>query len=293
MAFICEYCKKEYASSSSRCNHIKKFHSQPIVQNCIQPLHNSAQNCVEKSDKKTNKCPKCEKELSNRYSLWRHEQICKVKQITIDDEKFDLIVKENIEMKKENLEIKKELNDLKDLLIKSLKIHPKTFNKMNNQLINQNNNNNNNNNNTINNTINIYQLGNENLSEVLTDEQKMKILNRQGMSLNELVELLYSNPEYKQFKNVCITNLQSSFAQKYDEKTNSFIAVNKKEIINDMIDYRMTDITNFFDEFKDELPAKKAENLQRFIDRMCDECDEIKGLKKEEIQLILYNKKDN
>jgi hypothetical protein len=45
---------------------------------------------------------------------------------------------------------------LKELLDKSLKVHPKTFNKINNQLINQNSNNNSNN--TI---INIVQLGND------------------------------------------------------------------------------------------------------------------------------------
>jgi len=68
---------------------------------------------------------------------------------------------------------------------------------------------------------------------------------------------------------------------------------NKKEIINDIVDYRMGDITNFFDECKDKLPAKKIENIQRFIDRMNNEEDVIKGIKKEEIQLILYNKKEN
>ena len=109
------------------------------------------------------------------------------------------------------------------------------------------------------------------------------------MSINDLVELLHTSPEYKQFKNVCVTNLQSSFAQKYDEKSKRFIAVNKKDVINDVVDCRMYDIGKFFEENQSKMNPQKAEKVKKFIERMNNDDDTFKGGKKEEIQLILYN----
>ena len=177
------------------------------------------------------------------------------------------------------------MQQLKNLLQKSLKIHPKTLNKINNQLINQG---------TINNnTINIVQLGNENLIDVLSEKQKLRILERQAMSLNDLIELIHISPQFKQFKNVCITNLQSSFGQKYDEKSKKFIAVNKNELLNEIVDCRMYDIEKFYDENKDKMIPHKANQIKKFIDRMNNDEDIMKGMKKEEIKLILYNNHEN
>jgi len=180
----------------------------------------------------------------------------------------------------ENIEIKKEMEKLKDMLQKALKIHPKTLNKINTQL----------NNNTTN---NIYvQLGRENLCEVLTNKQKMGILNRQVMGLNDLVELIHVSGKFKKFMNVYITNLQNTIAYRYDEKLKNFIAVNKTELLNDLIDSRMYDIEKFYDEVEDILDANKAKNVKRFIERMKNNEDCLKGLKKDEIKLILYNNRE-
>jgi hypothetical protein len=174
------------------------------------------------------------------------------------------------------------MEKLKAMLQKSLKIHPKTLNKINNQL---------NNSGTINN-ITIIQLGNENLSEVLNNKEKKFILDRQAMSINHLVDLIHVSGKYKKFQNVYITNLQSTFAYKFDEKQNKFIAVNKNELITDIVDSRMYDIQKFYDEIYPDLEPKKAEQIKKFIDRMGKEEDELKDVKKEEIKLILYNNRE-
>jgi len=166
------------------------------------------------------------------------------------------------------------------MLQKALKIHPKTLTKINKQL-------NNTNNGIINNVY--VQLGNENLSDVLTNKQKMGILNRQVMGLNDLVELVHISGKYKKFMNVYITNLQNTIAYRYDEKEKNFIAVNKAELLDDLIDSRMYDIEKFYDDVENVLDKKKAENIKRFIDRMKDTDDYLKGLKKDEIKLVLYN----
>ena len=59
----------------------------------------------------------------------------------------------------------------------------KTLQKINNQL---------NNHGTINN-ITIIQLGKENLSELLTKQEKLGILNRQAMGINDIVELAHTS----------------------------------------------------------------------------------------------------
>jgi len=272
MSFICKHCNKEYSSQSSRSNHIKIYHSVEIDKKAAS-IHQHKSSKISSSKKEEVgdfKCKNCDKIYNHYQSKWRHEKDCKVKKIEIDEKDFKI----------EKLE--KEMENLKNMLQKALKIHPKTLNKINNQL---------NNNGTINN-ITIIQLGQENLSEILNTRQKKNILNRQAMSLNDLVDLVHVSGKYKEFQNVYITNLQSTFAYKFDEKANKFIAVNKNELLNDLVDSRMYDIEKFYEEICPDLEPHKAEQIKRFIDRMGDEEDELKGIKKEEIKLILYNNKD-
>jgi hypothetical protein len=293
MEYKCKHCNKYYSSYQSRCNHIRKYHVTKCIPECIPEkitLPNCDQTVVTNG---SNSCSVCNKLLSNRHSRWRHEQTCKTKNINeieimkkeIEKSKIEAqkeIEKSKLESQKELAEYKKEMEKLKAMLQKSLKIHPKTLNKINNQL---------NNSGTINN-ITIIQLGNENLSEILNNKEKKLILDRQAMSINHLVDLIHVSGKYKKFKNVYITNLQSTFAYKFDEKQNKFIAVNKNELITDIVDSRMYDIQKFYDEIYPDLEPKKAEQIKKFIDRMGKEEDELKDVKKEEIKLILYNNRE-
>jgi len=282
MVLTCKYCNKTYKSQSSRSNHIKKNHSNPVV---IQTSHNVIQTVIQSNpvNNETNSyfCLKCNKSFKFRQGKWKHEQKCNV-----DKTKLEESNKNEIEIiKNENLEMKKEMEKLRDLLQKAIKIHPKTLQKINNQL------NNTTNNNTINN-ITYVQLGREDLVNVLSNKQKMGILNRNVMGINDLVELIHVSGKYKKFMNVYITNLQNTIAYCYNEKLNNFIAVNKNELLNDLIDSRMYDIEKFYDEVEPILEEDKAKNIKRFIERMKKEDDYLKGLKKDEIKLILYNNKD-
>jgi hypothetical protein len=285
MEYKCLECKKNYASYKSLWNHNSKFHKVEVVENVVKVENNVVNDVVKNvvENIKKNKCKNCNKELSDRISRWRHEKTCD-NNITKDD-KIDLVLKENLIMKKQIKEIEKnsqkEIEKLKDLLQKSLKIHPKTLTKINKQL-------NNNNNGIINNNIYV-QLGRENLSDILSSKEKIGILNRQAMGLNDLIELVHASGKYKKFMNVYITNLQNTIAYKFDEKANSFIAVNKNELLNDLVDSRVYDIEKFFEEYQTKFDAKKVEQIKKFIERMGNEDDPLKGIKKEEIKLILYN----
>jgi hypothetical protein len=274
MTIICTFCNKEYASYSSRSNHIKKFHPHQNTNSTPDPPNqhqNPPQNNII--------CNKCNKKFSRQDSLSRHITKNRCKKIIINKDDKDLKIEK---MEKEMLEYKKEMDKMKKMLQKSLKIHPKTLQKINNQL---------NNNGTINN-ITIIQLGKENLSELLTKQEKLGILNRQAMGINDLVELAHTSGKYKNCMNVYITNLQNTIGYMYDEKQNNFIAVNKNELLNDLVDSRMYDIEKFYDEFQEKIDPAKGQKIKKFIDRMNNDEDCLKGLKKEEIKLILYNNKE-
>ena len=149
------------------------------------------------------------------------------------------------------------------------------------------------NNNTIINNINNYvPLGLENLPLVLSEEEQLMILNKRAHSLRDLIKLVHISDKYKQFKNIYITNLQNSIAYKYDENSNSFIAVNKSELLDDIVDCRMMDVESFYNNMKDKLDEETVKIMKRFIDRMNNNKDTLKGIKKEEIKLLLYNNRD-
>ena len=297
MENVCNICEKNYKSYKSLWNHNKKYHKKTVVKSGLGKSGNcvvNGGNFKEVNDKDVagRTCKICKKVLCDRSYRWKHQKKCN-KEIIIEDE-IDKIKKESaIEIeqviKKSEMEIEKVKteNEILKNMLKSIKIHPKTFNKINNQLINNNINNINNGNITNN---NIYvQLGRENLSEILTEKEKKKILNRQSMGLNDLVDLVHISGKYKQFRNVYITNLQNNIGYKYDDKKCKFIPVSKNELLTDLVDARMYDIENFFEEFGPSLEPQKYDNIKKFIERMNDEEDVLKGIKKNEIKLVIYN----
>jgi len=268
MEYFCNICNKKYVSYKSLWNHNKKFHKVDNDVKKVVPDDNTVVknvvNVVKKSGK-NNICKKCNKELCDRVSRWKHEQKC------VEDNKSELE------------EIKAEMERLKEIIQKSLKIHPKTLQKINNQL--------NNTNNGIINNITYVQLGNEDLVNVLSKSEKRGILNRKAMGINDLVQLIHCSGKYKEFMNVYITNLQNTVAYRYDKKINNFIVVNKNELLDEIIDSRIYDITKFYEEAEKVLEPSTAADIKRIIKKM-ETDNSFKGLKKEEIKFILYNNKD-
>ena len=107
-------------------------------------------------------------------------------------EKFQELEKKNELIEKQNNTMVKEMEELKKLIQKSFKIHPKKLQKINNQLNNEGIIN-------ITNNINIVQLGHENLSEILSDKEKITILNKRANGLREIVDLVHISNKYSQF----------------------------------------------------------------------------------------------
>ena len=107
----------------------------------------------------------------------------------------------------------------------------------------------------------------------------------------ELVEYTHFNDKYPQFKNILITNTQNTLAYKYDTKKNQFMAINKDELLDDIVDARICDITSFYDELENDLDEKTKEILE-IVKEKIDNDPAYKELKKKDIKLIIYNNRD-
>ena len=135
MVLPCKYCNKEYKSQSSRSNHIKKYHKSDISQSDLDVKNNKSdisQNdlCI-KSELKLNnkyKCNNCNNSYKHFQSRWKHEKKCNIEKTKIEESnKNDInIIKKQLE----NTLLK--LAETQDLL-KSIKIHPMTFERLINE----------------------------------------------------------------------------------------------------------------------------------------------------------------
>jgi len=94
MVIICKYCNKIYSSYSSRCNHIKKFHSNSVIPNVTHVIPNVTENV----NNKTITCKNCNKQFYNRQSKWRHEKICQDKKYKNLEEKNEFLEREILEL---------------------------------------------------------------------------------------------------------------------------------------------------------------------------------------------------
>ena len=269
--YKCEHCKKIYTSYKSRWLHIKKYHCNDVTKNVTNVsygvtnvTHNVADVSQNTKDKIFN-CKYCKSKFNSRQTRWRHEKKC-------DNNK-----KNNDELN----ELKEEIKELKDLIQKSLKIHPKTLQKINNQLIN---------NGTINNNNIVIQVGNEDFNKVLSEKEKLFLLNKYANSLVEMVKKVHISDEekFKPFKSMYITNLQNNVAYRYDEGSKKFIAVTKSELLDLIIDNRLADIENFHEDYKEKITPFTSKQITKFIDRMNSEKD-YKDVKKEQIKFAIYN----
>ena len=303
MEQICSLCNKTYSTKHGLLKHRRNIHN--IY--CIEKER--------KRDEKTNcySCRYCKKEYTISQSRWYHEQTCseKEKKQKIVEE-IERIKLENEKMKEDAIKHKDEIIRLQNKLLKCKRIDNKTFKAVNKILIerslqnsNNNNNNNTNSHNTINNnnTYNICSLGNEQLVDVLTLQQKQQIMNSRLCSLEKIVEIAHCG-EMNQFKNVLITNLKDNYAYRYDDSKGYFITVDKNDLLDNVIINRVMDIEAIYDELKtaNKIDDKTKKLIHDFLDKMENnetpfydnetKYDNFKSYKTNRIKILLYNNQD-
>ncbi len=195
---------------------------------------------------------------------------------------------------------------------KNAKIHPKTLQKINKELNNNNiinnitnnntNNSNNSNNtiNTINNTTVNIKFGNENLSNLLSEKEMLKIVNKCRYSVEESIKLVHFNDNRPEYKNVLITNLQNNIAYIFDG--NKFIAQNKDIILNELFDSHFGNIESYM--LNDDIITKLNNDiLYKYLTKFINEINKdeknkdykngYKFFKLNEIKTFVYNNTDS
>jgi hypothetical protein len=282
--FRCIICIKDYSSKSSLCNHNKKFHI-----NNNPPYPQKTSKISSKNPQNKYNCCFCQKGLSRIDNLKRHENSCKKNKE----------IKKQIEMQLQLSQKENEILKLKLKIEKSNKMHPKSFKKLNNMLINNALMNSNINSNNIN--YNILSLGKENIPEVLSLIDKKKIMNAKYLCLEKMVEIAHCGT-YNQFKNIIITNLKDNIAYRFDQTKGYFITTTKNDVLNDIIDNRITDIEEIYDELSttnkinEEIKQiitkflEKIQNEEKFIDENENIIyDNYKTYKSNKIKILIYN----
>jgi len=204
--------------------------------------------------------------------------------------------------------MKEQIVELQNKLLKCKRLDNKTFKAVNKILMdrsyrNSQNNNTNSNNTITNNNYQILSLGNEELTNVLTMQQKKQIMNSRLGSLEKIVEITHCG-ELNQFKNIIITNLKDNYAYRYDEKVGYFVTVAKNSLLEDVVAHRVTDIEAIYDELQtaNKIDAKTKKLIQDFLDKISNEetpffdnetkYDNFKSYKIDNIKILLYNNQD-
>ena len=150
--FKCNICNKNYKSKNSLGNHNRKFHTKSTFDQpkstfdqpkstLDQPKSTLDQPKSTFDQPKMYKynCKYCNKGYNINQSKWKHEKKCNKNIEKTLNEKCKKLEKENEELEKKNEELKldfqKQMDEMKEqlkqLLNKNCKIHPKTLQKIN------------------------------------------------------------------------------------------------------------------------------------------------------------------
>ena len=208
MNILCNHCNKSYKSYQSRCNHIRKYHKDVVVQN-VQPIiqhvaENVVQNVQHVVDQNILECKYCNKKLCDRVYRWRHEKKCKEKQLKNEMLLKELLEDENEHIKEENKHIKEEFKELKTIVNNLSKSKSNSNSKVinvNTSIINN-----------IETVNNINSLGYENILPKFSEKEKIRLLTgipHEEYPIIELVRKIYTNDKFKEDRNTLLTNLRS------------------------------------------------------------------------------------
>jgi hypothetical protein len=66
------------------------------------------------------------------------------------------------------------------------------------------------------------------------------------------------------------------------------MAINKDELLEDIVDARICDISSFYEELENDLDSKTKEIIEKVIDKIEND-PAYRELKKKDIKLIIYN----
>jgi hypothetical protein len=136
-------------------------------------------------------------------------------------------------------------------------------------------------------TIITVGYGKEDLSKI-DKKDILKAMQHRYNSAIKLTETLHFNPKHPEYHNIYITNMKDKYAMLFDGK--DWNLTMKDELINKIYDDKKNYIEENIDEFIDSLSVSRKKALDRWLDT--DDNDERISKVKDEIKLLLYNKRN-
>jgi hypothetical protein len=304
----CNICNKVYKNKNSLGNHNRKFHKNPNVEKCspnVEKCSLNVQYCSPPPILKLSKCDYCDKVFNCRSTKSKHRKKCYEKYLANEEIKKQQL-KEKEEKEKEKYQLK--MMKLKLKLENCSDLDTKTFKSVNKMLMNKSfknsintNSNNVNSMNTINNTHNqinhhynniIIEIGKENLLEVLSNNEKMQIMNSKFESLHKIVQIAHCG-NHDNFKNIVITNLKDDYAYTYNKEKGYFVTVTKTKALNTLMTHRLGDLEEIYHELSEakKVGEQTKKILEEFIEKINEDEDTINYVNKN-ITILLYNNRD-
>uniref|UniRef100_A0A6C0HV27 C2H2-type domain-containing protein n=1 Tax=viral metagenome TaxID=1070528 RepID=A0A6C0HV27_9ZZZZ len=294
--YICNICNKNYKSYKTLWKHNKDFHViKKDILSTKNTLSTSFSPPINDRPKKTLRtiCNYCNLTYASYNGVLKHEKICKEKNNDIIDISNNTISEQiTTILKKDNVN-KMTISKINKLL-SQLNINNTTNNNTTNNNTTNNNTTTNNNGIINNNTFNIIQLGEEDLTNFLSKKEIISILNKKTNALLELLKVGHFNPKYPQLHSIILTDRNRNIVYVYSKKRKEFIIKNKDEVINDLIDYKVHDIEQFYGLYQDILEDHVKTQIETIIEDRYDNDDKPKQNKKirEDVQNLMYNNRN-
>ena len=285
--YSCNTCNKNYASYKSLWNHNKKFHNSNILSDSIILVNDSKlPHNTSKITQNTSihSCKYCVKSFTRKDNLTRHEKTCKSK--INEDNKIQQLENEIQKLKQEFALLVKEKG----------KLHHKTLQKINKQLNTTNN---------INNGVinNVYVKYNNISHDVLTKKEILNILSKHTKALEESIKKIHFNEKIPENNNVFITNLQNNIGYAFDGS--QFVAINKGELLNDIIDVHLNEMFLSLNKYKDNIKSQTLDKINYLINMITKENKKYidyennskvyknyKDYKIDVVKMLIYNNSD-
>ncbi len=141
------------------------------------------------------------------------------------------------------------------------------------------------------------------LSQEAVEKEIKNILNCRYKAIEESIKKVHFNDDRPEYRNIYITNLRDNIAYVYNG--NKFEAVQKYSIINQLIDQHMNNIEVSLEDYKDRLPERTVEILDKLIEKLQDdhtsmideennkEFKNYRLFKINEVKLMIYNETGN
>ena len=265
----------ENERESQQINYQKVSRNQPKINQKNQPKSTKINQKTKNNDRFF--CNFCKKEFKHYQSLKRHEKYrCKTKYNNDDQNDLrtlvNLLNEQLIEKDKKLYDLQKEHNKQIELLIKKTGINIGTQN------IQQNNN------------IKILAYNNSDISH-LTDKDYLQILNKGSLCVPKLLEAIHFNPQKPENHNIYIPNIKNNYVMMWNGQ--NWNLHNRDSILEEMYENKSNVLIDKIEEWIDigfKLDPIIMKKFKRFLEKR--EEDEIKNKIKEEIKLILYNKRN-